>query len=197
MLDVDGVLVDGRPGDGLRWDTDLIKDIGISSKVLVEEFFKCDWNDIVIGRKDLLPTLSEKLNRIAPSVEAEDLIAYWFKMDSRIVDSVFSDVQRAREIGVPVYLTTNQDHMRATYLMQTMGLRDEVDGILYSAKAGSKKPHREFYLYAERETGRLPDEMLLVDDSLPNIEAAQSAGWEGVLWDGTDKLSAILQRRIW
>lgn len=197
MLDVDGVLIDGRPRDGLRWDTDLNKDMKVSSKALVDEFFKRDWNDIVMGKKDLLPALSAVLNRIAPTVEAEDLITYWFQMDSRIVDAVLSDVRTARQYGVAVYLATNQEHMRATYLMQTMGLCDEVDGIVYSAKAGSRKPQIEFYSFAERETGRQPHEMLLVDDTLPNVEAAQSAGWEAVLWDGTDELSAILQRSIW
>ncbi len=197
MLDVDGVLVHGRPRDGLRWDNDLLEDMGVSSKALVDEFFKRDWNDIVIGQKDLLPSLSAVLKRIAPSVEAEDLIAYWFRMDSRIVKAVLTDVRKARQQGVPVYLATNQEHLRATYLMRTLGLCDEVDGIVYSAKAGSKKPQIEFYSFAERETGRQPNEILLVDDTLQNIEAAQSAGWEAVLWDGTDELSAILQRSIW
>ena len=196
MLDVDGVLVDGRPRDGLRWDTDLTKDMGVSSKALVDEFFKRDWNDIVIGKKDLLPALSAVLNRIAPSLEAEDLIAYWFEMDSRIMGAVLSDVRKARQCGVSVYLATNQEHLRAAYLMQTMGLCDEVDGIVYSAKAGSRKPQIEFYSFAEREIGCQPHEMLLVDDTLPNVEAAQSAGWEAVLWDGTDELSVILQRSI-
>ncbi|MEM0947323.1 MAG: HAD-IA family hydrolase [Pseudomonadota bacterium] len=197
MLDVDGVLVDGRPRDGLRWDIDLSKDMGVSAKALVDEFFKRDWKDIVIGKKDMRPALSAVLKRIAPSVEAEDLIAYWFQMDSRIVEPVLSDVRKARQQGLPVYLATNQEHLRATYLMQTMGLRHEVDGIVYSAKAGSRKPQIEFYCFAERETGRQPHEMLLVDDTLPNVEAAQSAGWEAVLWDGTDELSAILKRSIW
>ena len=196
MLDVDGVLVDGRPSDGLRWDIDLTKDIGVSSKALVEEFFKCEWNDIVIGEKDLLPALSTVLNRIAPNVKAEDLVAYWFEMDSRIVEAVLADVRKARRRGVLVYLTTNQEHMRATYLMQTMGLHDEVDGIVYSAKAGCRKPQTEFYSFAEREIGRPPHELLLVDDTLHNVEAAQAAGWDAVFWDGTDELSAILQRSI-
>lgn len=196
MLDVDGVLVDGRPDDGLRWDIDLTKDMGVSSKMLVDEFFQREWKDIVIGKKDLLPALSAALNRFAPSVAAEDLVAYWFEMDSRIVETVLSDVRDARQRGVIVYLTTNQEHLRATYLMQTMALRDEVDGIVYSAKAGSRKPQIEFYSYAERDIGRLPHEMLLVDDTLRNVEEARAAGWDAVLWDGTEELSAILQRCI-
>lgn len=196
MLDVDGVLVDGRPKDGLPWETDLANDLGVSFEVLVNEFFKSEWNDIVVGKKDLLPTLATVLRRIAPTVSADDLINYWFEMDSRILDSVLWDVKQAKRSETPVYLATNQEHLRATYLMQTMGLREFVDGIIYLAQSGSKKPQAEFYSFAERETGYQPYEMLLIDDTSANVEAARSVGWEAVHWDGTVDLSEILQHSI-
>ena len=196
MVDVDGVLVDGRHSDGLRWDHDLSKDLAIPSDVLVETFFKAEWGDIVVDKKELMPTLAAVLERIAPSVRPEHLVAYWFEMDSRIIQAVLSDIRTARRRGIPVYLATNQEHMRADYLMQKMGLCDEVDGIVYSAEAGHKKPNPEFFAFAERVTEHLPGELLLVDDTLPNVEAARLAGWSAVHWDGTENLSAILQRSI-
>lgn len=196
MLDVDGVLVDGRPSDGLRWDHGLLKDLAIPSDVFVDAFFKTEWDDIVVGKKELMPTLAAVLERIAPSVRPEQFIDYWFEMDSRIIQTVLSDVRMARRRGIPVYLATNQEHMRADYLMQRMGLGDEVDGIVYSAKVGHKKPDPEFFAFAERVTDHRPGELLLVDDTLPNVEAAQLAGWSAVHWDQTENLSAILQRYI-
>ena len=50
-----------------------------------------------------------------------------------------------------------------------MGLDDEVDGIVYSAKAGSKKPQFEFFRFAEKTTGFGPNEMLLVDDTILKV----------------------------
>ncbi|MDU8928090.1 HAD-IA family hydrolase [Alisedimentitalea sp. MJ-SS2] len=196
MLDVDGVLVDGRPCDGRRWDSDLLEDLGLSPAVLFENFFTAEWNDIVVGKRELLPTLETVLKRLAPIVQAKDLVAYWFEMDSRIIQAVLSDVRIARGQGIPVHLATNQEHMRVEYLMQTMGLRDEVDGIIYSAKARCKKPSSEFFAFAEQTTGYRPDDLLLVDDTLTNVEAARASGWSAVHWDGTKKLSAILQRSI-
>jgi len=87
--------------------------------------------------------------------------------------------------------------MRAAYLMKTMGLCDEVDGIVYSAKAKSKKPQPEFFRFAEKATGRRPHELLLVDDTMPNVKAAQSEGWNAIHWDGSENLHAILHRNIW
>lgn len=194
MLDVDGVLVDGRPLDGLRWDHRLSEDMGISSEVLGRLFFARDWDEIVIGKKDFLQALSAFLKRNAKAAKAEDLVDYWFEMDSRIVETVLADCRAARQLGIPIYLTTNQEHMRANYLMETLGLGDEVDGIIYSAQAGCKKPQPEFFVYAARAIGYQPHELLLVDDTTANVEGARKAGWRAVHWDGTERLSAILSR---
>ena len=196
MLDVDGVLVDGRPKDGQHWKTDLLDDVGISPVELSRAFFKVEWRDIVEGRKDLVPTLEATLQAIASPVRAEDLIAYWFENDSRVVNHVLSDCKAAREAGIPVFLATNQEHERANYLMETMGLGSAVDGIAYSAHAGFQKPQPEFYSYAQSLAGLQPGDLLLVDDTPANIEGATEAGWAAVLWDGSEKLSEILRRSI-
>lgn len=196
MLDIDGVLVDGRPSDGKHWKTSLLEDVGLAPSELSQAFFKVEWLDIVVGRKQLMPTLETALTCIAPHVRAKDLISYWFAMDSRIVDSVLLDVRAARKQGVPVFLTTNQEHMRVEYLMKTVGLENEVDGIIYSAQARCKKPDLEFYDFAERTTTYAPEELLLVDDTPANVQGALASGWSAVHWDGTEKLSAILQRSM-
>lgn len=196
MLDVDGVLIDGRPEDGQHWKTDLFEDIGVAPGELSEAFFRVDWQDIVCGRKDLLPSLEAALLSMSSPISAEDIIAYWFEKDSRIVEPVLSDCKRAREAGIPVYLTTNQEHKRATYLMETLGLGASVDGIVYSAQAGFQKPQPEFYSFAQDVTGLRPSELLLVDDTYANIEGAIAAGWSATLWDATETLSDVLRRSI-
>ncbi|WP_168769191.1 HAD family hydrolase [Yoonia maricola] len=196
MLDVDGVLVFGRPRDGQHWMVGLEDDLGVPPRELANRFFRAEWNDVVVGRAELLPALQRALDEIAPSVFAENLIAYWFEMSSRIVQPVLSDLRKARQKGTPVYLATNQDHTRADYLMNNLGLRHEVDGIVYSARAGYKKPDAEFYSFAEKMTGYRPSELIMVDDTLPNVEAATAMGWLAVHWTCSESLSAILQRSI-
>ncbi len=196
MLDVDGVLVFGRPSDGLHWTAGLLDDLGVSPRDLVQSFFRAGWQDVVVGRKELLPTLQEALGEIAADVTAESLISYWHEMDSRVIQPVLSDVRVARRQGVPVHLATNQSHSRADYLQNTMGLIREVDGIIYSAKAGYQKPEAEFYKFAEKKTGYQPEELLMVDDTIENIEAAIAAGWSAVHWKEGDSLSAIVERNF-
>ncbi|MEP5729785.1 MAG: HAD-IA family hydrolase [Sulfitobacter sp.] len=196
MLDVDGVLVSGRPSDGQIWTHELFDDLGVNPKLLVEDFFAREWQDVVTGKQDLRPVLEDSLNRLGTNVSVEELISYWFKMDSRINQQVLEDCRVARTYGCQIYLTTNQDHRRAQYLMTEMGLENEVDGIAYSAEAGFQKPSPSFYSYAADKTGRQPSEMLLVDDTLANIHGAIHAGWEAVHWDENLRLLDILQYNI-
>lgn len=196
MLDVDGVLVDGRPQDGQRWNFSLEKDLGIAPDVLADGFFSKHWADVIVGKRDLMDALSECLQNTSLATTPEDLINYWFEMDARIVPSVLADCKVAREQGIPVYLTTNQEHKRASYLMKNMGLNSVVDGIVYSAQLGAQKPQDKFYVNASNAVGYDSSDLLLVDDTPANIEGAIKAGWAAVYWDGSERLAEILRRSI-
>lgn len=182
MLDVDGVLVRGRPHDGAHLFTDLQKDLGLSLEQLQLEFFKPRWSAIVTGQKLLVPELTEVLARIAPYVTAKTLIDYWFLNDSRVDRAVIDAVAELRMKGDRVYLATNQEHMRASYLMETMGLRDHVDGIFYSASIGHRKPAREFFEHSTAAVAAPVSSITLIDDTEENVLAARAFGWSAVHW---------------
>jgi putative hydrolase of the HAD superfamily len=192
LMDVDGVLVTGRPQDGAHLFTDLEKDLGIPLAVLQRDFFTPRWPDLVIGKKQLLPELSAALSTIAPDVSAERLIDYWFVNDSRLDLDVLSAMDDLRASGNKVYLATNQEHMRATYLMETMGLSRHVDGIFYSAAIGFKKPSPGFYEHVSASLGSETGPITLVDDTLANIEAARLHGWRAIHWQPNMSLVTAL-----
>jgi putative hydrolase of the HAD superfamily len=182
MVDVDGVLVDGRPEDGRHWQASLEADLGFTSDALHEHFFAPCWEDVVIGRGGLMEHLTPALQKIAPHVSPAQLVSYWFEMDSRLVAPLLAELSRVRSAGVRVYLATNQEHLRAAYLMEKMGLAEHVDGIFYSAHLGAKKPDLEFFARVQAAVGLCGEELLLIDDSRQNIEAARQAGWQALHW---------------
>lgn len=196
MLDVDGVLIKGRPSDCHVWTHKLYDDLGVDPDLLAQEFFSGEWQAVVTGKRDLHPTLSHSLKRLGTNVTAQELISYWFEMDSRIIQSVLRDCRVARRCGYQIYLATNQEHLRAQYLMETLGLTAEMDGIIYSAEAGFQKPHPAFFSHAAEMTRHAPSELLLIDDTQINIDGAKRAGWRAVHWDGSQQLGAILRRCI-
>jgi putative hydrolase of the HAD superfamily len=66
--------------------------------------------------------------------------------------------------------------------MDQLGFAEHVDGIFYSAQLGAKKPDTEFFMKTQASVGLRAEELLLIDDSLLNIEGALKAGWQGFHW---------------
>jgi putative hydrolase of the HAD superfamily len=182
MVDVDGVLIDGRPEDGRHWHASIEEDLGFTSDTLQEQFFTPYWENILLGRAGLMEQLTTVLQTIAPHVSPTQLISYWFEKDSRVVAPLLAELSVARSAGIRVYLATNQEHLRAAYLMEKLGLAEHVDGIFYSARLGAQKPDMEFFAKVQAAIGLRGEEMLLIDDSRQNIEAALQAGWQALHW---------------
>jgi putative hydrolase of the HAD superfamily len=182
MLDVDGVLVHGRPADGKHWQRGLRADLGIDPDALHAAFFAPYWDDIVVGRADLFDRLAPILATLAPHVAPTDFVAYWFAHDARVDTRLLPVLAEARAAGVRVLLATNQEHHRARHLMETLDLRAHVDGMLASAAIGARKPHAAFFERAQQAVALPADALLLVDDSFANVEAAREAGWQALHW---------------
>ncbi|WP_331684986.1 HAD family hydrolase [Consotaella aegiceratis] len=192
MLDVDGVLVNGRPADGLFWATDIGSDLGISRDALHAVLFEPHWNEIVTGRKQLWSVIETALAGLAPSLKPQDFIDYWFAMDARLDEAALADCSDLRRRGIRIVLATNQDHLRAAHLMNDLGLRHHVDGIVYSAQIGARKPERAFFEAAACQSGHRPESLVLVDDTRANVEAALEAGWGAVLWTREKRLRDLV-----
>jgi putative hydrolase of the HAD superfamily len=197
MVDVDGVLVDGRPEDGRPWQTSIEEDLGFTSDALHEQFFAPYWETIDLGRAGLMEHLTIALQKIAPHVSPPQFVSYWFERDSRLVSPFLTELSLLRSAGIRVYLATNQEHLRAAYLMDNLGLAEHVDGIFYSARLGAKKPDVEFFAKVQAAVGLCGEEILLVDDSRQNVEAARKAGWQALHWtkDSSPNIAAVAVRQ--
>ncbi|MEP3275643.1 MAG: HAD-IA family hydrolase [Stappiaceae bacterium] len=192
MLDVDGVLVFPNRGKGTSQFSTLKHDMGIDPDVLQHRFFKPFWRDIVTGREQLFDRLSFVLKTIAPTTDPEALIQYWFERESAIDNEMLSTVGSLRRRGIRVFLATNQEHRRAEYLMQDMRLSNHVDGMLYSAEIGHRKPSHIFFRDAGRKAGFDPDQVVFIDDTLDNVKAARAFGWQAVHWQDDRTLADVL-----
>jgi putative hydrolase of the HAD superfamily len=191
IVDVDGVLVDGRPEDGRPWSSGLEEDLGISKDVLDREFFQAHWQDVVLGHAPLMERLAPVLEKIAPRITVEQFIAYWFSHDSRIALPLKQELMLIRSVGIKVYLATNQEHARASYLMYTLGLSECCDGMFYSAKLSVRKPNPDFFARICSLTGLQPEELILIDDTVENVKAASALGWRTIHWTSDTSPEAL------
>lgn len=193
MLDVDGVVVNGRPQDGQFWASDIERDLGIASDQLHAVLFAAHWNDIVTGRKQLMDVLTACMPQLSRSLAPQDFIDYWFEQDSALDETVLAECDELRRRGVRIFLATNQEHLRARHLMDRLGLRGHVDGMIYSAQIAARKPERAFFDAAIKQSGAAPDVTLLVDDTEANVDAARQAGWSAAHWSPGSSLLTLVQ----
>jgi putative hydrolase of the HAD superfamily len=189
MVDVDGVIVRPQPGG---WAVDLEADLGLAPAVLQDRFFRAHWDDIVLGRAGLHERLSLVLAVHAPHLTSAELASYWFAKDAQFDETLLADLAAARARGVQLHLATVQEHERARHLWETLGLRDRFDAMHYAADLGWKKSDPEFYAAVEVRTGFAPGEMLLLDDTPGNVDAARLAGWRAACWTGKTRLLELL-----
>lgn len=192
MVDVDGVVV--RHPAGLRWDNTLKADLGLDPDLLQHRFFAAHFGEVVTGRADLHARLAPVLAEIAPHLTSRDLTDYWFAQDAHLDQALLDDLAALRAQGVVLHLATVQEHHRARYLWETLGLKDRFDAIHYAADYGVGKPDPAFFRAVEARTGFDAKDLLLIDDSPRNVEAARACGWTAVLWDGTGTLGEALAR---
>lgn len=194
MMDVDGVVVAGRPADGRPWKAELENDLGVSPQVLHDAFFAPYWREIVTGKRDLRRTLAAVLAASASQVQADRLIAYWFANDARRNVKVLQDMDDLRQAGVNVCFATNQDACRAAYLWDDLALCRHADRMFSSSDLGVAKPDPEFFLKVAQRTGAQPSSHLLVDDSAENVDAALASGWRAYHWTGDERLRDVVSR---
>jgi putative hydrolase of the HAD superfamily len=193
MVDVDGVLVSGRPADGQHWTASLKADLGISPADLKAMFFEKHWAKIQLGQSDLLISLTTSLVEIGSTVSARELSNYWFANDSRINRELLSECNNLRDEGYSIWLATNQDHERAEYLMSELRLSDHFDGIVYSAALGLKKPDEAFFRAAEKASEATSSDIIYIDDTEKNVVAARNCGWNAFLWTQGVSLQNVIR----
>src|SRR5215475_589690 len=150
VLDCDGVVVKGHR-EGGRWDQHLARDLGIDTGVLQERFFKPHWRAISLGEKDMMAVLAEVWPELGCAHAPAAFVDYWFSNDATLDEEVLAQVDAWRALGRKAYLGTVQEHHRANYLWETLGLKRHFDAIHYSAALGAWKPELAFYerLHAE------------------------------------------------
>lgn len=192
LLDCDGVVIHGHPQGG-RWDKDLERDLGIRPDLLQARFFKAHFRRVVLGEADLFDVLEAVWPQLETAATPRALVDYWFAMDSRIEPDVVAAVDAVRTAGGKAWLATVQEHHRARYLMDDLGLGKHFDGIHYAAALGAAKPDPAFYERTQAKLDCAPSGVLFLDDSLTNVEAAKAFGWRAHHFRTVDDLHAALQ----
>ena len=190
LFDIDGVLIHSRfHADTAKrrlWDEHLLTDMGIRPEHM-QNLFGPDFMDIVVGKRSLIDALDAHLPAIGYRGSTMSFISYWMERDAHLNYPLVDAIKRLGGMpGIRLFLATNQEHIRASYLWREFRLGHIFEDMLYAARLGAAKPDRAFY---ERVAGHLPATdapPLLFDDSQACVDAANAFGWEGVQFTDLD-----------
>ncbi len=191
LFDVDGVLVHGyhaNPKYRICWDKDLKEDLGICPERFTKEFIFDTFRNVINGERDLKEALAEDLPKLGFHGDPQEVIDYWLKKDSNINTDLLQHIKALKETGkVRLFITTNQEHNRAEYLMKNMGFENYFEDIFHSARIGATKPSEHYYNKVTELLDLSSNEKPILFDDTPNVvEGAIKHGWEAVQFNTVD-----------
>ncbi|ODT67714.1 MAG: hypothetical protein ABS75_23070 [Pelagibacterium sp. SCN 63-23] len=187
VFDVDGVLVHGyhaRPDLRDVFDRHM-RDLGVDPERFQTEFiFDIFLKKVLIGQTPLIEALDKRLPGLGFRGSPMAFAQFWLGHDGHLNADLIAAIRRLRaHEDVRLFIATNQDHMRAQWLWQTLGFGEIFEDIFYSARIGMTKAHKGFFAFADERMGRFDEPPLFFDDTQKVIDVAQSTGWEAVLFD--------------
>jgi putative hydrolase of the HAD superfamily len=166
-------------------DTELLATVGMHRKY---------WNAFdegTLAEKDYLEAVKKELpERLHSAVEG--LCAAWTS-HMPPVEGIEDVIKEIKASGKGLYLLSNFNKRLRNELHLAPSLL-LFDGLVISGEIGMVKPNVEIYEYLLKKYGLDASECLFVDDRLDNIEAGESVGIKGYLFDGdAEKLRAYLK----
>ncbi|MGH3353790.1 MAG: HAD family hydrolase [Nocardioides sp.] len=177
LFDADGVL-QHLPGG---WYAAAEPFLGESSETFLHAAWALERPLLTGGEVDFLAALEGLLVEHGASASvAEVYAAVWGTVET--VAATVEVVRRTRSAGYGVHLGTNQAPHRRHFMRSTLGYDDLFDVSCYSFDLGVAKPDPTFFHRAADRIGAESGEILLVDDSATNVEAARSAGMSAIHW---------------
>jgi putative hydrolase of the HAD superfamily len=187
LFDVDGVLVHGyhaKPEKQIRWDENLLADLGVDPQRFKDEFiYDVFVKKVIVGQMSLLEALDRTLPRLGYRGPAMAFAGYWLSHDSHVNQPLLEVVRKLKAAGARLYMATNQEHMRAQWLWQTLKFGELFEDIFHSARVGHAKPARPYYEWVSNRLGPQAEPPLFFDDSEAVIRGAREHGWEAVQYD--------------
>lgn len=184
LFDVDGVLIHGytaRAQYRRCWDETLETDFGISRAEFTARFIRGPFTtEVLVGTKSLQDALTETLPMMGHDIPAQDLVDYWLEKDSCVNHDLMDKVAALKSTGrVRLFVATNQEHNRASYLMTQLGFDRFFEDIFHSARIGATKPDAAYFKSVSELLGLRPNEQPIFFDDCPKVvAAAKEHGWQ-------------------
>ncbi|HHZ08851.1 MAG TPA: HAD family hydrolase [Rhizobiales bacterium] len=181
IFDCDGVLVDSEIV-AARVEAELLAAAGyeIAAEELAERYAGLTFKDILLSieRQAAIPFQASLID------QAESLVDQRLADEARAIDGAHAAVS---SVKVKRCICSNSTEHRLDSMLERTRLKPLFEGRIFSARAipsGKPKPAPDVFLHATKTMGADPGRTLVVEDSVPGVHGARSAGMRVVGFTG-------------
>lgn len=200
FFDLDRTLWDFEVNSGatlreLFSEFDLESKLGVGDDVFIAEYRKINelfWNDYrngVITKSELRYARFEAAMKFFGyedrKLSAEIGEQYIFRSPQKtaLVNGSISVLDYLKD-KYELHIITNGFEEVQHIKMKSSGLEPYFDKVITSEAAGAKKPSKVIYDYAEKLTGAVAEESVMIgDDFEPDVIGALEAGWKAIFYN--------------
>jgi 2-haloacid dehalogenase len=105
---------------------------------------------------------------------------YWKDSIGNVHWDTVEVMKQLKQAGCKLYGLSNWSAETFPYAREKYDFFDLFDDMVISGEVGHVKPEPEIFHLLLKKIGRLADECLFIDDSLPNIEQANTMGFQTI-----------------
>lgn len=153
----------------------------VSLTDIVEDFSKA-----VAGRARAFPEFARELHLFDER---------WVETIGGPIEENVALMRRLKSAGRPVYALSNFATVKFAIARRMFDFLNEFDHAVISGHVGAAKPDRRIFDILFERVSRRPDELVFVDDSLSNIEAARALGMAAIHFTPAVDLERELSQR--
>ncbi len=186
VFDLGGVLIDWNPRH--LYKRIFADEAGM--EYFLEEICTQDWN----AQQDAGRTLEEATNLLLDQHPQymEEIKMYYGRWEEMLNGSIGETVDILRHLKYHtqyrLLALTNWSHQTFPRALELFDFLHWFEGVVVSGKEKLKKPDPALYQILFERYRLDPGQSLFVDDSLPNVEAAQALGMQAIHFQDPNKL---------
>jgi beta-phosphoglucomutase family hydrolase len=178
IFDMDGVIVDSNPYHKEAWIKFTEKyEVELKEEEIPEKIYG-KTNDAALREvfdKEFSTEENEKLGE-----EKEAIYRELHAEDLEPIPGLRQFLQMLKQHQIPTAVATNAPVSNIDFIMERTGLRSFFDVVINSSMVAKGKPDPEIYLKSAEKLGMPPERCIVMEDSVPGVEAGVRAGMKVV-----------------
>lgn len=200
VFDFGGVLFQWHPPTMLMRELPhLAPDVGRAAHWAGEIFqgYGGDWFAFDQGRVQQADLVARIARRTGLAEAEVQRVVDAVPTELKPIDATVALMRRLKAAGHRVTFLSNMPAPYSNHLEREHAFVREFDDGIFSARVQEAKPDAAIFHLAAARFARKPDDLVFLDDHLPNVEAARALGWNALHFADAAQAEADMRAQGW